>query len=55
MVSTKLVKFRLRIGKLCMFLEANVVENDIPLLLSQTAMQKARMVIDFNKGKVCSR
>ena len=52
MVSTQLVKFPVRIGKLCIFLEANVVANDIPLLLSQTAMQKARMVIDFNKGKV---
>ena len=43
-ISTKLVKFPAMFGKVQVFIEANVVNNEIPLLLSKTSMKTGHMV-----------
>ena len=45
--STEIVKFAAVIGTKKVMTEANIVKNDIPLLLSQASMKRAEMVLDF--------
>ena len=50
--SSKLVKFPVVIGCQKFFNEANVVENELPLLLSRQSMKRAEMMIDFSNDTV---
>ena len=45
--STETVKFPAVIGTKKVMTEANIVKNDIPLLLSQASMKRAKMVSEF--------
>ena len=45
--STEIVKFPAVIGTKKAMIKANIVKNDIPLLLSRTLMKRAQMVLDF--------
>ena len=45
--STEIVKFPAVIGTKQVMTEANIVKNDIPLLLSQASMKRAKMVSEF--------
>ena len=46
--SKRKVKFPAKIGNKDIFIEADVIDCDIPLLLSKESMKKAQTVIDFN-------
>jgi transposase InsO family protein len=50
-VSNKVVKIPGIIGSKHVTIEENVVNNDIPLLLSRNSMKKANMIVDFNTDK----
>ena len=50
-ISTTKVSFPATIGKKRAMIHANVVHNNIPLLLSKESMKKANTVIDFNSDK----
>ena len=50
--STKRMKFPGYLGKIRVMLEADVIESDIPLLLSKESMKKAATQIDFLTDKV---
>ena len=50
-VSYKMVKIPATIGTKNVTIEASVVDNDIPLLLSRNSMKKANMIVDFNTDK----
>ena len=45
--STEIVKFPAVIGTKKVMIEANIVKNDIPLLLSRASMKRAQMVLNF--------
>ena len=45
--SFKLIKFPVVIGSQKFFIEADVVTNELPLLLSRQSMKRAEMIIDF--------
>ena len=45
--STETVKLPAVIGTKKVMIEANIVKNDIPLLLSRTSMKRAEMALDF--------
>ena len=50
--SSKLVKFPVVTGSQKFFIEANVVKNELPLLLSRQSMKRAEMIIDFSNDTV---
>ena len=50
--SSKLVKFPVVIGSQKFFIEANVVKNELPLLLSRQSMKRAEMITDFSNDMV---
>ena len=50
--SYQLVKFPAKIGGVECFIEAEVVDCDIPLLLSKESLKRAQTVIDLNSDKV---
>ena len=52
MISSKLVKFPVVIGSQKFFIEANVVKNELPLLLSRQSMKRAEMIIDVSNDMV---
>ena len=45
--STKLMKIPATIGKKKVMINTDVVRNDIPLLMSRSAMKRSNMVLDF--------
>ena len=51
MVSNKIVKIPATIWSKNVMIEANVVNNDIPLLLSRDSMKRANMIVNFNTDK----
>ena len=48
-VSSQEVKFPVVIGAKKVFIKANVVESEIPLLLSKASMKRAQLVLNFNE------
>ena len=52
MTSSKLVKIPVAIGSQKFFIEANVVKNELLLLLSRQSMKRAEMIIDFSNDAV---
>ena len=50
--SSKLVKFPVVIGSQKFFIDANVVKNELSLLLSRQSMKRAEMIIDFSNESV---
>ena len=50
--SSKLVKFPAVIGSQKFFIEADVVTNELPLLLSRQSLKRAEMIIDFSNDTV---
>ena len=48
MISSKLVKIPVVIGSQKFFIQANVVKNELPLLLSRQSMKRAEIIIDFS-------
>ena len=50
--SSKLVKFPAVTGSQKFFIEADVVTNELPLLLSRQSMKRAEMTIDFSNDTV---
>ena len=50
--SSKLVKFPVVIGSQKFFIEADVVKNELPLLLSRQSMKRAEMIINFSNDTV---
>ena len=51
-ISSKLVKIPVVIGSKKFFIEANVVKNELPLLLSRQSMKRAEMIIDYSNDTV---
>ena len=51
--SYQLVKFPAKIGGVECFIEAEVVDCEIPLLLSKESLKRAQTVLDLNNDKVC--
>ena len=47
-ISNKVVKFPADLGNQKVFIEANIVANEIPLLMSRSSMKKAQMIINFD-------
>ena len=52
MKSLHKVKIPASIGNQNIFIESDVVDNDIPMLLSKSAMKKANTSIDFQSDTV---
>ena len=52
MKSLHKVKIPASIGNQDIFIESDVVDNDIPILLSKSAMKKANASIDFQSDTV---
>ena len=50
--SSKLVKFPVVTGSQKFFIEADVVKNELPLLLSRQSMKRAEMIINFSNDTV---
>ena len=46
-ISDKVVKFPAVLGNQKVFIEANIVANEISLLMSKSSMKKAQMIINF--------
>ena len=51
-MSTEKTKIPGRIGKSNVIIEANIVEKDLPLLLSKASLKKAGAVLDFKDDKL---
>ena len=47
-ISNKVVKFPAVLGNQNVFIEANIVANKIPLLMSRSSMKKVQMIINFD-------
>ena len=47
--SVKKVKFPAFIGSKKVLIEANIVDNEIPLLLSSASIKRAKLVLDFSR------
>ena len=47
-ISDKVVRFPALLGNQKVFFEANIVANEIPLLMSRTSTKKAQMIINFD-------
>ena len=47
-ISDKVVRFSALLGNQKVFIEANIVANKIPLLMSRTSTKKAQMIINFD-------
>ena len=52
MTLSKLVKFPVVIGSQKLFIEADVVKNELPLLLSRQSIKRAEMIINFSNDMV---
>ena len=50
--SLKSVSIPAQIGKREVSIKTDVIDNELPLLLSKEAMKKAETKIDFTKGKI---
>ena len=51
-ISNKVVKFPAVLGNEKVFIEANTVVNEIPLLMSRSSMKKAQMIINFDMAQI---
>ena len=47
-ISNKVVKFPAVLGNQKLFIEANIVANEIPLLMSRSSIKKAQIMINFD-------
>ena len=52
MYSFKLVKIPAKLGMVNCYIEAEVVDCEIPLLLSKGSLKRAQTVLDLNNDKV---
>ena len=47
-ISNQVVKFPAVLGSQKVFIKANIVANEIPLLMSRSSMKKVQMIINFD-------